>query len=70
MKCLKIILSLLLLTSTLVWAKEESVDPIYVAGSGVVRVATGEWPPYISKNLKHYGVVSHVIKEAFAEENI
>ncbi|RDH43753.1 substrate-binding periplasmic protein [Zooshikella ganghwensis] len=67
MKCLKIILSILFITSTSLWAAEV---PVEVVGSGVVRIATGEWPPYISKKLKHYGVVSHVIKEAFAEENI
>ncbi|MFO7751103.1 MAG: transporter substrate-binding domain-containing protein [Desulfobacteraceae bacterium] len=35
-----------------------------------VRIATGEWPPYISKKLKHQGVVTHIIREAFKLENI
>jgi len=35
-----------------------------------VRITTGEWPPYISKKLKHQGVVTHIIREAFKLENI
>ncbi|ABC31036.1 ABC-type amino acid transport/signal transduction systems, periplasmic component/domain [Hahella chejuensis KCTC 2396] len=30
-----------------------------------VRLANGEWPPYQSKTLKHYGVASHIVTEAF-----
>ncbi|MCG8619186.1 MAG: hypothetical protein MI802_23440 [Desulfobacterales bacterium] len=35
-----------------------------------IRLATGEWPPFISKSLKHHGVVMHIIKESFAVEGI
>lgn len=35
-----------------------------------VRLATGEWPPFISKRLKHHGVVMRIIKESFAVEGI
>jgi polar amino acid transport system substrate-binding protein len=31
-----------------------------------IRLATGEWAPFISKDLKHGGVVLQVITEAFA----
>lgn len=35
-----------------------------------IRLSNGEWPPYTSKNLKHYGVFSHIVTEAFAIEGI
>lgn len=28
-------------------------------------VATGDWPPYVSKNLKHHGITAHITTEAF-----
>lgn len=34
-------------------------------GKEIIRLSTGDWPPYISKNLKHNGVVLHIIAEAF-----
>ncbi len=35
-----------------------------------IRLATGEWSPFISKDLKHGGVVLHIISEAFASVGI
>lgn len=35
-----------------------------------IDLANGEWPPYHSKKLKHYGVASHIIEEAFALEDV
>jgi len=35
-----------------------------------VRIAIGEWTPYLSQNLKHYGVASHIVTEAFKEEGL
>lgn len=35
-----------------------------------VRLTNGEWAPYVSKNLQHYGVFSHIVTEAFALEGI
>ena len=31
----------------------------------VVRLTSGEWAPYTSSKLKHYGVFSHIVTEAF-----
>ncbi|MCP4162741.1 MAG: hypothetical protein GY760_21990 [Deltaproteobacteria bacterium] len=31
-----------------------------------IRIAVGEWPPYYSESLKHYGPALHVVTEAFA----
>ncbi len=36
----------------------------------VITIANGEWPPFISENLKHHGVVCHIITEAFALEGV
>ncbi|WP_133296042.1 substrate-binding periplasmic protein [Zooshikella ganghwensis] len=35
-----------------------------------VVLANGEWLPYLSKSLKHYGVGSHIVTESFAEEGV
>ena len=35
-----------------------------------IRIAIGEWPPYTSKELKHYGVVSRIVAETFALEGV
>ncbi len=35
-----------------------------------IRLASGEWPPYQSQHLKHAGVVSRIVSEAFASEGI
>ena len=33
-----------------------------------ITITNGEWDPLFSKNLKHYGVTSHIVTEAFALE--
>jgi polar amino acid transport system substrate-binding protein len=35
-----------------------------------VRLTNGEWPPYLSESLKHYGVASHVVESAFQNVGI
>lgn len=35
-----------------------------------VRITNGEWPPFLSENLMHYGVASRIVTEAFAAEGI
>ncbi len=35
-----------------------------------VRLTNGEWPPYCSQTLKHYGLASRIVTEAFAVEGI
>lgn len=36
----------------------------------IVTVSTGEWPPFISENLKYNGVAARIIEESFASQNI
>jgi len=35
-----------------------------------IRIATGEWAPYISEDLKHYGLISRVVTEAFSLKGV
>ena len=35
-----------------------------------ITLANGEWAPYLSKDLKQSGYISHIVSEAFAEEGI
>lgn len=30
-----------------------------------VRIAVGEWPPYLSENARHYDVAAHIVGEVF-----
>ena len=32
-----------------------------------ITIAVGDWPPYISQEQKHDGVVTHIIKDVFTE---
>lgn len=34
--------------------------------SRTMRVAIGEWPPFVSENLEHYGLAARIVTEAFA----
>ncbi|MCG8571684.1 MAG: transporter substrate-binding domain-containing protein [Spirochaetes bacterium] len=35
-----------------------------------IVLTNGEWEPYLSEHLKHYGVASHIVTEAFAQEGV
>ncbi len=35
-----------------------------------IRITNGEWRPFLSENLKQYGVLSHIITTAFSSEGI
>ncbi len=35
-----------------------------------IRLTNGDWAPYMSKNLKHYGITSHIVTEAYKLEGI
>jgi polar amino acid transport system substrate-binding protein len=36
----------------------------------VLRITTGEWPPYISQDLPHYGIGLEIVRQAFALEGV
>ena len=36
----------------------------------VIKISTGEWPPFLSENMKYHGVAARIISESFALEGI
>ena len=40
------------------------------ADDRTMRVAIGEWRPFVSKDLQHYGLAARIVTEAFAAEGI
>ncbi|MCP4346721.1 MAG: transporter substrate-binding domain-containing protein [Desulfobacterales bacterium] len=44
--------------------------PFKAIAEETIILANGEWPPYQSENLKHYGVASHIVTESFALSGI
>ncbi|MDE1462493.1 substrate-binding periplasmic protein [Spartinivicinus poritis] len=41
-----------------------------VLGEEIIRIASGEWPPFLSQHYNEYGAGSHIVTEAFALEGI
>ena len=41
-----------------------------VQAERIVRITNGEWPPYLSEHLPHYGIASRIVTEAFALQGI
>ena len=39
-------------------------------GAEKIRLCNGEWPPYFSQYLPHYGIGSRIVSEAFALEGV
>ncbi|WP_250655343.1 substrate-binding periplasmic protein [Alkalimarinus coralli] len=39
-------------------------------GGETIRVATGEWVPYVSKDYQHHGAIGHVIEKIYQEKGI
>ena len=59
MKTIKLMVIFFLLSSySSVFAGEE------------IRITIGEWSPFISKELPHYGIVPHIISEIFNEAGV
>ncbi len=42
--------------------------PIKIGGQETIRIAVGEWSPYISEDLEHFGVVCRIMTEAFSSQ--
>ncbi len=53
-----ILFLILLISSTRAYSEE------------IIRIATGEFPPYSSEKLRYYGLVSRIVTEAFALQGI
>ncbi|MCP3922324.1 MAG: amino acid ABC transporter substrate-binding protein [Desulfobacterales bacterium] len=41
-----------------------------LAGAETIKLTNGEWPPYMSKKMKHFGFASHVVEKSFANEGV
>jgi polar amino acid transport system substrate-binding protein len=39
-------------------------------GEETIRIASEDWPPFSSKDLKYYGIMNRIITEAFAIGNV
>ena len=52
------LIPIFLLTSTGILAEE------------TIRITIGEWAPYLSKDLKHYGVAARIVTDSFALEGV
>jgi polar amino acid transport system substrate-binding protein len=42
----------------------------YLQAQEKITIAVGEWPPYISQDEKHNGIVSHIITDIFSDIGI
>lgn len=45
------------------------VQPVRSA-EGLVRIATGEWPPYTSENLRHQGAAAEIVTRTFQKMGV
>ena len=36
----------------------------------VIKISTGDWPPFISENMKYHGIAARIITESFELQNI
>lgn len=57
------LLRLLMLLATLLGTFSASAEES-------VQLTNGDWPPYLSPDLPHYGFASHIVSEAFAAVGI
>ncbi len=46
------------------------IIPFYLLTEETVDIVTGEWKPWTSEELKHGGVINHIIQEAFRREGV
>ncbi len=42
----------------------------HVSAQDKVVISNGEWKPYLSPDLKHFGVASHIVTEAYKREGV
>jgi len=46
------------------------LTPLTALPNESITITNGEWPPYLSKQLKHHGFVSHIVSDAFKLKSI
>ena len=47
-----------------------SIASIRANGSTILKVVNGEFPPYVSKDMKHHGLFSHIVQKIFEDTDI
>lgn len=47
-----------------------SISPSFAQSTHTVKIASSEWPPYLSRDHEEGGIALHLIKEAFSLEGI
>lgn len=52
-------------TTLLVWICLFMAGDLTVSAADNIRLTNGEWAPYLSEKLPHYGAASHLVAEAF-----
>ena len=56
------------------WIRLTSLVCLLLTGSALadsrpqLQISVGDWPPYLSSELKHNGVIAHLISDVFADE--
>ena len=61
MNCKRLLATLLLLIAAAAQATERPELP-------ELQISVGDWPPYLSSELKHNGVIAHLISDLMADE--
>lgn len=46
------------------------INSLFAIAESKIKLTNGEWPPYMSENYKHKGLVSHIVEEVFKAEGI
>jgi polar amino acid transport system substrate-binding protein len=63
MRTISLLLFLIFVTVTVALSSDKLTP-------NVVQITTEEYPPFTTENLKHYGLMSHIVTEAFLLEDI
>ena len=64
-ECLRLFLFTMVLFPTSLAASTDATSE-----NKSVRIASGEWPPFIGSNLPNYGFVGEIISQAFAQRGL
>lgn len=64
------LLGVLVWTSCVSATPAPTPTPTLVPTTNIIKLTNGEWSPYTSEQMPHYGLYSHIVSEAFALEGI
>ena len=55
---------------TMIWGWVMLAASTLCFAQGQIVLSNGEWAPYLSESLPHYGAASHIVQEAFSAKDI